>query len=188
MARRPMRRPIEDGYFTIPDEPGEAPRLLGSRCPACDEHFFPRRMVCARCLAEGCVDVLLGPRGRVYTWTYVHVPLFAKRDRKARGDADGRAPGRSGRGAGSARRRPRAPAPEAPRAGNMSSYGVAQVDLPEGPRVQGILLGESDDFRIGMDVELGLETLGEDAEGNEVVIFRFRPVGSPTPPGESSRA
>jgi uncharacterized protein len=98
--------------------------------------------VCARCLDEGCVDVLLGPRGQIYTWTYVHVPLFAKRDRK------------------------------------VGSYGVAQVDLPEGPRVQGILLGESDDFHIGMEVELDLETLGEDADGNEVVIFRFRPVGS----------
>ena len=142
MVRRPVRRPIEDGYFTIPDEPGEAPRLLGSRCPACGEHFFPRRVVCARCLTEGCVDVVLGPRGHIHTWTYVHVPLFAKRDRK------------------------------------VGSYGVAQVDLPEGPRVQGILLGESDDFDIGMEVELDLETLGEDADGNEVVIFRFRPVGS----------
>ena len=59
----------------------------------------------------------------------------------------------------------------------VSSYGVAQVDLPEGPRVQGILVGESDDFRIGMEVELDLETLGEDKVGNEVVIFGFRPVG-----------
>jgi uncharacterized protein len=141
VARRAIRRPIEDGYFTIPDDPSEAPRLLGSRCPACGEQFFPRRVVCARCLTEGCIDVLLGPRGHIYTWTYVHVPLFAKRDR------------------------------------TVGSYGVAQVDLPEGPRVQGILLGESDDFHIGMEVELDLETLGEDAEGREVVIFRFRPTG-----------
>ncbi len=152
MVRRPSRRPIEDGYFTIPDEAGEPPRLLGSRCPACGEHFFPRRVVCGRCLAEGCADVLLGPRGHIYTWTYVHVPLFAKRDRK------------------------------------VSSYGVAQVDLPEGPRVQGILLGESDDFHIGMEVELDLETLGQDAEGDEVVIFRFRPVGSARPAGGGSGA
>ena len=55
----------------------------------------------------------------------------------------------------------------------VGSYGVAQVELPEGPRVQGILLGERDDFHIGMEVELDLETLGEDADGNDVVIFRF---------------
>ena len=60
----------------------------------------------------------------------------------------------------------------------VGSYGVAQVDLPEGPRVQGILLGERDDFHIGMEVELDLETLGEGADGNDVVIFRFRPVGA----------
>ena len=29
------RIPIEDGYFTIPDDHDEAPRLLGSRCPDC---------------------------------------------------------------------------------------------------------------------------------------------------------
>jgi uncharacterized OB-fold protein len=65
---------------------------------------------------------------------------------------------------------------------------VARVDLPEGPRVQGILLGESDDFHVGMEVELDLETLGRDAEGDEVVIFRFRPLGSARPAGAGSGA
>jgi uncharacterized OB-fold protein len=139
------RVPVEDGYFTVPDDPVEAPRLLGSRCGACGEHFFPRRLVCAKCLAEGCEDVLLGPRGRLWTWTYVHVPLFAKKD--ARVDA----------------------------------YGVGQVDLPEGPRVQAILLGGPEDFRIGIDMELDLETLRTDDDGREVVIFRFRPVEGDEP-------
>ena len=137
---------IEDGYFTIPDDPSEAPRLLGSRCGSCGEHFFPRRFVCARCLHEGCDDVLLGPVGTIYTWTYVHVPLFAKKDIA------------------------------------VSAYGVGQIDLPEGPRVQGILLGGRDEFSIGMEVELGLEGLGLDPNGDEVLIYRFRPVtaGAPT--------
>jgi uncharacterized OB-fold protein len=133
------RIPIEPGYFTLPED-GAPPRLLGSRCPACGEHFFPRRVVCARCLAEGCDDVELGPKGRLHTWTYVYVPLFAKRD------------------------------------GSVGSYGVGQVDLPEGPRVQAILVGGPDDFRIGMELELDLETLRTTDEGDEVVIFRFRPV------------
>jgi len=130
---------IEDGYFTIPDDPSERPRLLGSRCPACGEHFFPRRLVCARCLHEGTDDVLLGPGGRLHTWTYVRVPLFAKKD------------------------------------GSVGAYGVGQVDLPEGPRVQAILVGGPDDFEIGMALELDLETLRTDDTGDEVVIFRFRP-------------
>jgi len=132
---------IEEGYFTIPDAPGELPRLLGSRCPACGEHVYPRRLVCARCLHEGCEDVELGPTGRLWTWTYVHVPLFAKKD------------------------------------GSVDAYGVGQVDLPEGPRVQAILVGGPDDFEIGMELELDLETLSTDKDGNEVVIYRFRPVG-----------
>jgi uncharacterized OB-fold protein len=131
---------IEDGFFTIPDDLAEPPRLLGSRCPACGEHFYPRRLVCARCLREGTDDVLLGPTGRLHTWTYVHVPLFAKKD------------------------------------GSVDAYGVGQVDLPEGPRVQAILVGGPDDFEIGMALELDLETLRTDPDGTEVVIYRFRPV------------
>ena len=77
--------------------------------------------------------------------TYVHVPLFAKKD------------------------------------GSVGAYGVGQVDLPEGPRVQAILVGGPDDFHIGMEMELDLEPLRTDEEGNEVVIFRFRPVDGEGP-------
>lgn len=133
---------IEAGYFTIPADPGEPPRLLGSRCPACGEHFYPRRHVCAQCLREGTDDVLLGPTGRLWTWTYVHVPLFAKKD------------------------------------GSVDAYGVGQVDLPEGPRVQAILVGGPDDFEIGMELELDLETLSTDRDGHDVVIYRFKPMGA----------
>lgn len=132
---------IEEGFFTIPDDPSEPPRLLGSRCQSCSEVFYPRRFVCAKCLHEGTDDVELGPRGQLYTWTYVHVPLFAKKDR------------------------------------SVDAYGVGQIDLPEGPRVQAILVGGPDDFEIGMDLELELESLGPDKDGNDVVIYRFKPTG-----------
>jgi uncharacterized OB-fold protein len=136
---RPRRLPIERGFFTIPHAAGEAPRLLGSRCPSCGEHFFPRRVVCARCLGEGLEDALLGPRGTLYTWTWVHVPFFGS----LRADAGG--------------------------------YGVGQVDLPEGPRVQAVLSGARDELRIGMPMELELETLRRSPQGDEIVIHRFRP-------------
>ncbi len=137
---RPARLPIEAGFFTVPDDPAEPPRLLGSRCRSCGERFFPRREVCAKCLHVGTDDVQLGPRGSLYTWTYVHFPLFASRRAETGG------------------------------------YGVGQVDLPEGPRVQAVLSGGPDDFRIGMDMELELETLRENDEGQEIVIHRFRPL------------
>ena len=58
---------------------------------------------------------------------------------------------------------------------DVAGYGVAQVDLPEGPRVQSILSGGPDDFAIGMEVDIDLETLRQDSDGNDVVIYRFRP-------------
>jgi uncharacterized OB-fold protein len=134
------RVPIEEGFFRIPDNPAEPPRLLGSCCPSCGEVFFPRRLVCAKCLHEGCEDVDLSTRGRLWTWTYCHVPLFGKKD------------------------------------ADVPGYGVGQVDLEEGPRVQSILLGGPDDFAIGMELEIDLETLRENQDGDEIVIFRFRPV------------
>ena len=135
------RVPIEDGFFRIPDEPDELPRLLGSRCPACSEVFFPRRLVCAQCLHEGTDDVELSTRGLLWTWTYSHVPMFGKVD------------------------------------ASVPGYGVGQIDLPEGPRVQSILLGGPGDFAIGMEMDIDLEVLRENADGDEVVIYRFRPVG-----------
>ena len=139
------RVPIEPGYFTVPTEDGASPRLLGSRCDACGERFFPRRHVCARCLREGCTDVELGPVGHLFTWTFVHVPLFAKKDRA------------------------------------VNAYGVGQVDLVEGPRVQALLEGAASEFSIGMEMVLDLETLRTDDDGNEIVTFRFAPVASATP-------
>jgi uncharacterized protein len=136
----PRRVPVEAGFFTIPDREGAAPRLLGSRCRACGEVFFPRRLVCAKCLARDTGDVELGPRGRLYTYTYTHVPMFGA----LRADVGG--------------------------------YGVGQIDLPEGPRVQAVLAGGPGDFAIGMEMELDLETLRVNPKGEEVVIFRFRPV------------
>ena len=58
---------------------------------------------------------------------------------------------------------------------DVAGYGVAQVDLPEGPRVQSILSGGRDDFAIGMEVEIDLETLRQNTDGDDVVIYRFRP-------------
>jgi uncharacterized OB-fold protein len=141
---RKQRVPIEPGFFSVPEDPADPPHLLGSLCNACGEHFFPRRAVCAQCLAQDTRDVELAPRGTLYTWTWVHFPLFGS---KAAGHAGG--------------------------------YGVGQIDLPEGPRVQTVLSGGPDDFRIGMPMQLELETLREDKEGRDVVIHRFRPAEEP---------
>ena len=129
---------MAEDYFEVSDDPAAPVRLKGSKCQACAEVFYPRRVVCAKCLHEGTDDVFLSTSGTLFTWTWVHVPLFAKTDSK------------------------------------VSAYGVGQVDLPEGPRIQAILNGEPGDFSIGMQLELDVETLRQDDEGNDVVIYRFK--------------
>jgi uncharacterized OB-fold protein len=52
-------------------------------------------------------------------------------------------------------------------------YWVAQVDLDEGPRVQGILAPNFADPRIGTRVGLALETLRTDEHGSELVVHHF---------------
>src|SRR5215472_2697723 len=99
----PARVPYEEGYFTVPVTKDEPPRLIGSRCRACGEQFYPRRETCAKCLAEDLEEVKLGPRGKLYTHTFLFAPGFGQS---------------TGRG-----------------------YAAGQIDLPEGPRVQAVLVG-----------------------------------------------
>jgi len=141
-AQRKVRVPVKAGYFTVPDDSTQPPRLLGTRCEDCGEHFFPRRAVCARCLSRRTVDVELGPQGQLYSYTFVDFPLFGSMRVEHVG------------------------------------YGVGQVDLPEGPRVQLPLAGKQEDYRIGMTLEAELEPIREEGD-REIVIIRFRPVERP---------
>jgi uncharacterized OB-fold protein len=63
--------PVLEGLFTVPVA-GEPPQLLACRCNVCDETFFPRRRFCARCSSPNLTQVLLGPGGRLYTYTVVY--------------------------------------------------------------------------------------------------------------------
>jgi uncharacterized protein len=55
-----------------------------------------------------------------------------------------------------------------------AGYGVGQVDLPEGVRIQTVLRGEPGDWQIGMPMRIDAEVIDTD-EGDDVVIFRFMP-------------
>jgi hypothetical protein len=70
--------PFEEGYFTVPDDPATPPRLIGTRCRACGEHFYPRRVICAKCLSDQTEEAQLGPRGKLYTYTFLHSPGFGE--------------------------------------------------------------------------------------------------------------
>jgi len=73
------RRAVKAGYFTVPSDPAEPPKLLGTRCEDCGEYFFPKRAVCAKCLSEKTADAEIGPGGTLYSYTFVHFPLFGSR-------------------------------------------------------------------------------------------------------------
>jgi len=148
MSTARQRVPLKPGFFTVPDDPTAPPKFLATRCEDCGEHFFPRRQICGKCLSERTVPVELNGRGTLYSYTFVHLPLFGSTN-----------------------------------LAHMDGYGVGQVDLPEGPRIQAPLAGKREQFRVGMSVKAELDTLREDG-GRDIVIFRFRPV-SPLPVGES---
>ena len=55
-------------------------------------------------------------------------------------------------------------------------YVLGFVELPEGIRVETLFTGcDPGSMHVGMDVEMVVETLHEDEDGNEVVTYKFRP-------------
>jgi uncharacterized OB-fold protein len=63
---------------------------------------------------------------------------------------------------------------------HSEGYGVGQIDLPEGPRIQAPLAGKQEDFRVGQPVLGELDKLRDNKNGEEVMIVRFRPVQGTT--------
>jgi uncharacterized protein len=56
-------------------------------------------------------------------------------------------------------------------------YALAWVELPEGVRFETLLTDcNFDALQVGMEVELVIEKLHEDEDGNEVLAYKFRPL------------
>lgn len=56
-------------------------------------------------------------------------------------------------------------------------YAIGYVELPDGVRIETLFTGcDPDDLKIGMDVELVIEKLHEDEDGNEIMAYKFRPI------------
>jgi uncharacterized OB-fold protein len=55
-------------------------------------------------------------------------------------------------------------------------YGLGFVELPEGVRIETLFTGcDPEILKIGMGVELVIETLYEDDVGNTLITYKFRP-------------
>lgn len=56
-------------------------------------------------------------------------------------------------------------------------YAEGFVELPDGIRVETLFTEcNFDDLKIGIDVEMVIEKLHDDEEGNEITTFKFRPI------------
>jgi uncharacterized OB-fold protein len=63
--------PFKEGLFEEVD--GE-PALIGSRCRACGQVFFPSKTVCLNCQGTNLETIHLSRDGELYTYTTVHMP------------------------------------------------------------------------------------------------------------------
>lgn len=57
---------------------------------------------------------------------------------------------------------------------NSAGYGVIQADLPEGVRIQAIVLGEGESWEIGAPVELVAHPVATADDGAQLCSFAFR--------------
>lgn len=57
-------------------------------------------------------------------------------------------------------------------------YAIGYVELPERVKIETLFTDcEFQALKIGMDVELVIEKLHEDDEGNEIMAYKFKPIG-----------
>jgi len=62
------RIPIKNILFKLTGD-GYDGYLIGSRCKACGEIFFPKRFVCANCFSEEIEEVPLDKMGKILSYT-----------------------------------------------------------------------------------------------------------------------
>ncbi len=138
--------PIQEGLFSWPSR---SPRLLASRCKSCDEVTFPLQEACPSCTARSSEQILLSPRGRLWTFTIQRFPPPVP---PYTGEADRDA---------------------------YVPFGVGYVELPEGVRVEARLTeNDPQRLEIGMEMELVIEPFGRDEAGRTLLTFAFRPAES----------
>ncbi len=127
--------------------PSDEPHLIGSRCTSCGTHAFPAQGGCAKCTGTETEQVELEHRGTLWTWT---VQGFPPKSPPYVGDTS----------------------PE-----GFRPYGVGYIELAGQVRVESRLT-ESDPAKleIGMEMEMVIETLGQDDDGNDLVTYAFAPV------------
>lgn len=127
--------------------PPDDPHLIGSRCLSCGHYFFPKAFVCRNPNCDKSKGIEeVLLSGRGKLWSY-SIQYYA-------------------------------PPPPFRYSEPFVPYGIGEVELPEGIKVIGIMTGcdPVKDLKLNMEVEMVVEKLHEDEEGNEVMTWKFRPV------------
>ena len=126
--------------------PSDKPALLGSRCRECNIAEFPVKTSCPACGSENVGVEELPRRGNLWSWT---IQSFMPKSPYNSGET-----------------------PE-----TFTPYGVGYVELPGAVCVEGRLIENTpEQLSIGMEMELVIETLRYEPQGNEVVTFAFKAV------------
>src|SRR4051812_6637628 len=126
--------------------PSDEPRLIGSRCVACGVVTFPTQAGCPRCTGDQMEQTLFERRGTL--WTFTTQGVIPKSPPYARGETEE----------------------------TFHAYAVGYVEFAGQAKVEGRIEGGFDRLRIGMEMEVVVVPFTEDADGNEVVTYAFRPV------------
>ena len=126
--------------------PSDNPALLGSRCQDCGIAEFPQKLSCPACGSENVKVEELPRRGKLWTWT---IQGFM----------------------------PKRPYHSDEMPETFKPFGVGYVELPGAVCVESRLLENTpEQLKIGMEMELVVDTYRHDEEGNEVVSFSFKAV------------
>jgi uncharacterized protein len=64
---------LAEGLVVAVREADRTPVLVAARCSGCDATWFPMRPVCPTCATPEPQEYHVGPGGRVYSYTTVHV-------------------------------------------------------------------------------------------------------------------
>lgn len=126
--------------------PADEPRLIASRCLDCDNHMFPTQDDCPKCSGSSTEPVELGRTGVLWTWT---VQGYPPRSPPFAGEVD--------------------PA-------SFQPFGVGYVEVDGKVRVESRLtVADPERLAIDMEMEMVIEPLCVNQDGDEVVTFAFAP-------------
>lgn len=127
--------------------PSDEPELLGGRCRGCGVMTFPRQADCPKCFGNEIDEAPFARRGTL--WTFTTQQFIPKSPPYARQETEE----------------------------TFVPYAIGYVEFPGQARVEGRI--DTDDLsslRIGMEMEVVVVPFMDDADGNEIVTYMFRPV------------